>query len=77
MRLRALALVLLLASCAAPEAEPSEPVETAPEVSAQEDLFFRVFQTLEIHRIPAPFVYEDLQAPSDSGGSAAEPAPGD
>jgi hypothetical protein len=37
-------------------------IETAPEVSAQEDLFFRIFQTLEIHKIPAPFIYEDLQA---------------
>ena len=34
-------------------------VESPPESFASEDLFFRIFQTLEIHEVPDPFVFED------------------
>jgi len=34
-------------------------VESPPESFAAEDLFFRIFQTLEIHEVPDPFVFED------------------
>ncbi len=47
-------------------------IETPPEPSSQDDLFFRIFQTLEIREIPAPFIYEDSRASADSSNSAAE-----
>jgi hypothetical protein len=34
-------------------------IESAPERIGSKDLFFRMFQTLEIHRAPDPFVFED------------------
>jgi hypothetical protein len=34
-------------------------VESPPGSVASEDLFFRIFQTLEIHQAPDPFVFED------------------
>jgi hypothetical protein len=34
-------------------------IETAPGLSSREDLFFRLFQTLEVRAAPEPFVYED------------------
>ena len=40
-------------------------IETPPGLSAQEDLFFRVFQTLEIREIPEPFLYGDARGDED------------
>ncbi len=34
-------------------------VETVPELPASEDLFSQIFRTLEIHRAPNPFVFQD------------------
>jgi hypothetical protein len=34
-------------------------VESAPGRTGAKDLFFRIFQTLEIHQAPDPFVFED------------------
>lgn len=52
-------------------------IETSPEPSSPENLFFRIFQTLEIREAPTPFIHEDPQAESDRADSATGVVPAD